>query len=54
MTKLREAANELAAALRSCRGAFVGTTILSGLINILMLTGSFYSFPAEACRPSSG
>lgn len=36
------ASSELSAALRSCRGAFVGTAILSGLINILMLTGSFY------------
>lgn len=36
------ASSEMSAALRSCRGAFVGTAILSGLINILMLTGSFY------------
>jgi ATP-binding cassette, subfamily C, bacterial PrsD len=34
--------SELSAALRACRSAFVGTGILSGLINVLMLTGSFY------------
>lgn len=33
---------ELAAALRSCRSAFIGVAILSGLINVLMLTGSFF------------
>jgi ATP-binding cassette subfamily C protein PrsD len=40
--KSEVASTELAAALRSCRSAFVGTATLSGLINILMLTGSFY------------
>ncbi|HVV92114.1 MAG TPA: type I secretion system permease/ATPase [Hyphomicrobiales bacterium] len=34
--------SELAAALSSCRGAFVGLAILSGIINILYLTGSFF------------
>src|SRR5712691_695889 len=36
------ASKELSDALQSCRGAFVGTAMLSGLINVLMLTGSFY------------
>jgi ATP-binding cassette subfamily C protein PrsD len=34
--------SELSKALRSCRAAFVGTGVISGLINVLMLTGSFY------------
>jgi ATP-binding cassette, subfamily C, bacterial PrsD len=33
---------ELSGALRSCRNAFVGIGALSGLVNVLMLTGSFY------------
>jgi ATP-binding cassette subfamily C protein PrsD len=39
---LPAASTELSEALRSCRSAFLGTAMLSGLINILMLTGSFY------------
>src|SRR3979409_1701970 len=34
--------SELSAALRRCRAAFIGVGIMSGLINILYLTGSFY------------
>jgi len=34
--------SEIAAALSACRGAFVGIALFSGLINVLMLTGSFY------------
>src|SRR3954466_3517494 len=34
--------SELGAALRACRGAFIGVAVFSGIINILMLTGSFY------------
>src|SRR5215471_7944873 len=34
--------SELSAALAACRSAFVGTGLFSGLMNILMLTGSFY------------
>jgi ATP-binding cassette subfamily C protein PrsD len=34
--------SELAAALRACRSAFVGVALFSGIINVLMLTGSFY------------
>jgi ATP-binding cassette subfamily C protein PrsD len=34
--------SELAAALAACRGAFVGIGLFSGMINILMLTGSFF------------
>src|SRR5437868_2330204 len=35
-------AAELAAALASCRGAFVATALLSGMSNILMLTGALF------------
>src|SRR4029078_3208759 len=34
--------SELATALRSCGGAFAGIGLLSGMSNILMLTGSFF------------
>ena len=34
--------SELAQALASCRGAFVSVGVFSGVINILMLTGSIY------------
>ena len=34
--------SELAQALASCRGAFVGVGVFSGGVNILMLTGSLY------------
>src|SRR5262245_54441026 len=33
---------ELAAALASCRGAFVATGFISGMSNILMLTGAIF------------
>jgi len=36
------AKSELAAALDACRGALVGVGALSGLLNILMLSGSFF------------
>src|SRR5713226_1592632 len=35
-------AAELAAALASCRGAFVATGLLSGMSNLLMLTGAIF------------
>jgi ATP-binding cassette subfamily C protein PrsD len=35
-------ASELAAALASCRGAFLATGLLSGMSNILMLTGALF------------
>src|SRR5438270_2547580 len=35
-------AAELAAALASCRGAFVATGLISGMSNILMLTGAMF------------
>jgi ATP-binding cassette, subfamily C, bacterial PrsD len=35
-------AGELAAALRSCWGAFVATGLLSGMSNLLMLTGAIF------------
>src|SRR6202022_163283 len=34
--------SELAAALASCRGAFVATALLSGMSNLLMLTGPLF------------
>src|SRR5256712_618110 len=34
--------SELAAALASCRGAFVATGLLSGMSNTLMLTGAIF------------
>jgi ATP-binding cassette subfamily C protein PrsD len=35
-------AAELRSALASCKSAFVGVAVVSGLVNILYLTGSFY------------
>ncbi len=34
--------SELAAALTACRGAFVGTALISGMSNILMLSGAMF------------
>src|SRR4051812_44125917 len=34
--------SELAEALSACRGTFIATGLLSGMSNILMLTGSFF------------
>jgi PrtD family type I secretion system ABC transporter len=34
--------SELAAALHACRGAFIGIGVMSGMINVLYLTGSFF------------
>jgi PrtD family type I secretion system ABC transporter len=34
--------DELSTALAACRGAFIGIGLFSGVINLLMLTGSFY------------
>jgi PrtD family type I secretion system ABC transporter len=36
------ARSELAAALASCRGAFIGTALISGMSNILTLTGAMF------------
>jgi len=36
------ARSELAVALSACRGAFVGTALISGMSNILMLTGAMF------------
>jgi len=36
------ARSELAAALVACRGAFVGTALISGMSNVLMLTGAMF------------
>jgi PrtD family type I secretion system ABC transporter len=34
--------SEIAEALRSCRSAFIGIALVSGVINVLYLTGSFF------------
>ena len=34
--------SELATALRACRGAFIATALMSGMSNILMLTGAIF------------
>ncbi|PXW67010.1 ATP-binding cassette subfamily C protein [Methylobacterium sp. B4] len=34
--------NEIAAALGQCRSAFLGVALMSGLVNVLYLTGSFF------------
>ena len=34
--------SELSAALAACRGAFIGIGVMSGMINVLYLTGSFF------------
>ena len=34
--------SELAAALAACRGAFYGTAVISGMSNVLMLTGAMF------------
>ena len=34
--------SELSVALAACRGAFFGTALLSGMSNILMLTGAMF------------
>jgi len=34
--------SELSAALTACRGAFVGTALISGMSNVLMLTGAMF------------
>ncbi|TFZ57214.1 type I secretion system permease/ATPase, partial [Methylorubrum sp. Q1] len=34
--------NEIAAALARCKTAFIGVAVMSGLVNILYLTGSFF------------
>ena len=38
----RPARSELAEALAACRGAFYGTALISGMSNILMLTGAIF------------
>jgi ATP-binding cassette subfamily C protein len=42
LPRSKHPASELSAALTSCRIAFLGIGLLSGMSNILMLTGSFY------------
>jgi ATP-binding cassette subfamily C protein len=41
-TGISSGRKELLAALAACRSAFIATGIVSGLINVLYLTGSFY------------
>jgi ATP-binding cassette subfamily C protein len=38
----RPARSELAQALAACRGAFYGTAVISGMSNVLMLTGAMF------------
>ena len=38
----RRERNEIAAALGQCRSAFLGVALMSGLVNVLYLTGSFF------------
>ncbi len=38
----RPVRSELAEALAACRGAFYGTALISGMSNILMLTGAMF------------
>lgn len=40
--KTRRTQGELSLALRRCRSAFLGVAVLSGLLNVLYLTGSFF------------
>ena len=42
MKKTQGPVAELAAAMRSCRGAFAATALLSGMSNLLMLTGAIF------------
>ncbi|WP_240540106.1 type I secretion system permease/ATPase [Salinarimonas soli] len=37
-----QAQSELLGALKRCRGAFIAVAVMSGLLNVLALTGSFY------------
>lgn len=47
--------SELAEALRSCRGAFLGVALFSGISNVLMLTGSIYMLQVyDRVLPSRG
>src|SRR3954466_769788 len=41
-TSSQPARNELGDALQTCRGAFVGVGLMSCMINVLYLTGSFF------------
>ena len=38
----RSVRSELTEALAACRGAFYGTAVISGMSNILMLTGAMF------------
>ena len=42
LNRNRPARSELAEALAACRGAFYGTALISGMSNILMLTGAMF------------
>ena len=42
LNRNRPARSELAEALAACRGAFFGTAVISGMSNILMLTGAMF------------
>lgn len=42
MRQNKKPGSELRAALASCKGAFAGTAVMSGVINVLYLTGAFF------------
>ena len=42
LNRNRPARSELAEALAACRGAFYGTALISGMSNVLMLTGAMF------------
>ena len=45
--------SELGAALASCRGAFVATGLISGMSNVLMLTGAVFMLEIYEDRKST-
>ncbi len=54
----RHEPSELSLALKACRSALIGIGVMSAMINVLYLTGSFFIWKsttawcrAAACRP---
>src|SRR5262245_41583245 len=42
MSSAKTARSELAAAVSTCRSAFLGIALMTGVLNVLYLTGSFF------------
>ena len=42
ISSAKAARSELAGAISSCRGAFLGIALMTGMLNVLYLTGSFF------------